>query len=62
MNAQIDDTALAALVARSGLTLSPAQMASLREGYALILPLLERLHAPLPRAAEPALTFTPEQA
>ena len=62
MTAPIDDTAFAALVATSGLTLSAAQLMSLREGYALVVPLLERLHAPLPREAEPALTFTPEQA
>lgn len=62
MTAPIDDTAFAALVARSGLALSPVQLTSLLEGYALILPLLDRLHAPLPRAAEPALTFSPEQA
>jgi hypothetical protein len=62
MTPPIDDAAFAALVAASGLPLDPTQVASLREGYALLAPLLERLHAPLPREAEPALTFTPEQA
>ena len=57
----IDPAAFAALVAATGLTLDPAQITSLREGYALVEPLLERLHAPLPREAEPALTFIPEQ-
>ncbi len=62
MPPSIDPVAFAALVAATGLPLDAAQIATLREGYALVEPLLERLHAPLPREAEPALIFKPEQA
>ena len=61
MPSGIDDAAFAALVAQSGLPLSPAQAAAIREGYDLLQPLLARLHGDLPREAEPALVFTPRQ-
>jgi hypothetical protein len=61
MSSGTDEAAFAALVARSGLPLTPAQIAAVREGYALLEPLLERLHQALPREAEPALTFAPRQ-
>jgi hypothetical protein len=57
----IDEATFAALVATSGLKLTPAQIATIREGYILVEPLLARLHRELPREAEPALTFTPVQ-
>ncbi len=62
MPAPSDPATVAILLAQAGLSLRPEQIASVAEGYALIQPLLDRLHAPLPREAEPSLTFTPEQA
>jgi hypothetical protein len=45
------------LLARAGLTLSEAQKAELYVAYASLEMLCERLHAPLPLDAEPAITF-----
>lgn len=50
------------LLRRSGLTLAPAQLAALREGFDLMLPLLAEIRAPrtntpADRAAEPAHAF-----
>lgn len=61
MPAPADPAVVAILLAQAGLSLRPEQIAAVTEGYALIQPLLDRLHAPLPRAAEPALIFTPEE-
>lgn len=50
------------LLRRSGLSLAPAQVAALREGFDLLLPLLAEIRAPrtntpADRAAEPAHVF-----
>lgn len=50
------------LLRRSGISLAPAQLAALREGFDLMLPLLAeirapRTNAPADRAAEPAHAF-----
>ena len=49
------------LVARSGLPLSDAQKATLRAVYPTFKALVDRVTAPLPREAEPALIFPVEQ-
>ena len=48
------------LVAQAGLPLSPAQKQELHQHYGLLESMVARVNTPLPREAEPALTFTPE--
>ena len=52
---------LAAILERAGISLGPDQVRDLLPGAAIMQKLIERVNAPLPREAEPAVTFTPEQ-
>ncbi len=52
---------LAAILERAGISLGPDQVRDLLPGAAIMQRLIERVNAPLPREAEPAVTFTPEQ-
>jgi hypothetical protein len=57
----IDETALAAVLARAGLPHSPEQVKAILPGAEIVQRLLARVNAPLPREAEPALTFDVDQ-
>lgn len=57
----IDEAALKILLARAGLPHSPEQVEAILPGAEIVQRLLARVNAPLPREAEPALTFTVEQ-
>ena len=57
----IDEAALAVLLARTGLPHSPEQVKAILPGAEIIQRLLARVNVPLPREAEPALTFKVEQ-
>ncbi|MGE0417767.1 MAG: hypothetical protein AB7O80_13250 [Acetobacteraceae bacterium] len=57
----IDESELAAMMARAGLRLSTDQVRELLPGAAIFRSLIDRVNAPLPREAEPALTFNVEQ-
>ena len=57
MTTKVNDADFEALLRRTGIPLTPAQVASLREGYALIESMLERVRPPRGRAAEPAHIF-----
>lgn len=57
----IDQAELEAMLARAGLTLTPAQVAALLPGAAIFREMIARVNTPLPREAEPALTFDVEQ-
>ena len=57
----IDEAALAAMLARAGLPHSPEQVKAILPGAEIVQRLLARVNAPLPREAEPALTFDVEQ-
>lgn len=47
-----------ALIRRTGLSLSPAEIEHMREGWALVEPMLERIRShDLDRVAEPAHIF-----
>ncbi len=59
MKPTISEADFAVLVAQTGLPLSPAQSHDIYEVYGLIEAMRDRVHAPLPREAEPALVFTP---
>ena len=61
MPPRLSAEAFAALVAAAGLPLSADQTSTLHAAWGMVEPMLDRLHAPLPREAEPALIFTPEQ-
>ena len=61
MEAKISEADFEALVRRAGLPLSAAQMKTVREGYAFIEPMIARIRPERGRAAEPAMTFQPEQ-
>lgn len=50
----------AILAAQTGLPLSDAQKATLHAAYPLLQAIIERVSAPMPREAEPALIFVPE--
>ena len=56
-----DEAELSALLARAGLKLSPDQVKALLPGAAIFRRMIERVNAPLPREAEPAVTFKVEQ-
>jgi hypothetical protein len=55
---KISRVAFDLLLARAGLDLGEAQKAEIYAAYASLEMLCERLHAPLPLAAEPATIFT----
>lgn len=57
----IDEAELSAILARAGLKLSPDQVKALLPGAAIFRRMIDRVNAPLPREAEPALTFKVEQ-
>ncbi len=57
----IDEAELEAMLARAGLTLTPAQVKEILPGAEIFRRMVERVNAPLPREAEPALTFDVEQ-
>jgi len=57
----IDEAVLALLLGRAGLKLTPDQVRALLPGAELFREMLARINVPLPREAEPALTFDVEQ-
>jgi hypothetical protein len=57
----IDEAALKILLARAGLPHSSEQVKAILPGAEIVQRLLARVNAPLPREAEPALTFDVEQ-
>ena len=59
--ATIDEEELGRILQRAGLALTPAQVHAVMPGAAIFRRMLERVNAPLPREAEPALTFAVEQ-
>ena len=56
-----DEAELSATLARAGLKLSPEQVKAILPGAAIFRRMIDRVNAPLPREAEPALTFKVEQ-
>ncbi len=58
---RIDEAELAVLLGRAGLKLTPDQVRGMLPGAELFRGMIERVNAPLPREAEPALTFDVEQ-
>ncbi|WP_159995165.1 hypothetical protein [Roseomonas sp. 18066] len=59
MKPSISEQDFSVLVAQAGLPLSAEQQRDIYAIYGLVEQQVARMHAPLPRAAEPALTFTP---
>jgi hypothetical protein len=57
----IDEAELAAMLKRAGLSLTANQVKAILPGAAIVQGMIERINAPLPREAEPALTFDVEQ-
>jgi hypothetical protein len=57
----IDEAELKAMLARAGLPHSPEQVKELLPGAEIFQRMLARVNEPLPREAEPALTFDVEQ-
>jgi hypothetical protein len=57
----IDEAELNAMLVRAGLTLTPDQVKAILPGALIFQGLIARVNAPLPREAEPALTFDVEQ-
>jgi hypothetical protein len=55
---KLSRAAFDALVRRAGLVLSEEKAAELYAAYGTLEMLCERVHAPLPVEAEPAMTFT----
>jgi hypothetical protein len=58
---EIDQAELARILSRNGLELTPAQIESILPGAAIFRRLIARVNQPLPREAEPALTFDVRQ-
>lgn len=48
------------MIAQTGLPLDKTQIATLREVYPMLAAMIERVTAPMPREAEPALIFQAE--
>ena len=59
--ATIDEQELGRMLNRAGLALTPEQVRAIMPGAEIFRRMIERVNAPLPREAEPALTFTVEQ-
>ncbi|MBI2737138.1 MAG: hypothetical protein HYX38_11415 [Rhodospirillales bacterium] len=57
----IDEAELDAILKRAGLALTQDQVRGILPGAVIFQRLIERVNAPLPREAEPALTFDVEQ-
>lgn len=57
----IDEAELSTSLARGGLTLTPDQVRAMLPGARIFRQMMARVNAPLPREAEPALTFNVEQ-
>jgi hypothetical protein len=57
----IDEAELATILKRAGLDLTADQVKELLPGAVIFQGLIARVNAPLPREAEPALTFDVEQ-
>jgi hypothetical protein len=57
----IDESELKAMLARAGLPHAPEQVQALLPGAEIFQRLIARVNAPLPREAEPAVTFDVEQ-
>jgi hypothetical protein len=57
----IDEAELSAMLVRTGLTFTPDQVRAILPGAVIFRGMIARVNAPLPREAEPALTFTVEQ-
>ncbi len=57
----IDEAELASRLARGGLTLTPDQVRAMLPGARIFQQMMARVNTPLPREAEPALTFNVEQ-
>ena len=58
---RIDESELAVLLGRAGLKLTPDQVREILPGAELFRGMIARINEPLPREAEPALTFDVEQ-
>ena len=56
-----DEAELAVLLGRAGLNLTADQVREILPGAELFRGMIARLNSPLPREAEPALTFDVEQ-
>ncbi len=57
----IEEAELKAMLVRAGLTLAPEQVRAILPGAEIFHRMIARVNAPLPREAEPALTFDVEQ-
>ena len=57
----MDEAELTAILLRAGLALTPDQVRAILPGAEIFRRMIERVNAPLPREAEPALTFDVEQ-
>ncbi len=62
MKPKISETDFAVLVGQTGLPLTASQSHDIYEVYGLIEAMRDRVHAPLPREAEPSLIFQPHGA
>ncbi len=56
----LDKAAFDTLIAQTGIPLDDAQKAMLHTAYPMLAAMIERVTAPMPREAEPALIFHAE--
>jgi hypothetical protein len=57
----LDEQQLAIILRNAGLDLTPEQVRSVLPGAVIVRGMIERVRKPLPREAEPAAVFKPEQ-
>ena len=58
---ELDEQALALILRNAGLDPSPEQVRAILPGAKLVRGMIARVRAPLPREAEPAVTFSTDQ-
>lgn len=57
MESNLTEAEFAVLAGRTGITFRAEQLATLREGYSYLVPLLQKIRPPRERAAEPGHIF-----
>jgi hypothetical protein len=57
----LSEADLAAILERAGISLGPDEVRDVFPGAVLMQRLVDRVNAPLPREAEPAVTFASER-
>jgi hypothetical protein len=61
VSTDLDEGALSIILQNAGLSLTPEQVRAILPGAAIVRGMVERVRQPMPREAEPAAVFKPDQ-